>query len=345
MLVETTSILAGAITGAIRKAAEITGAGFDYLLATARIESGLNPTVKARTSSASGLFQFIEQTWLATLKQAGPSLGYARFAQAIEKTSSGRHIVRDPVLRSRIMDLRNDPTANALMAGAFTRGNAARMRAQLGRPPSEGELYMAHFLGTGGATKLISAAAHDPHEKAAKMFPGAAAANRAIFYNKQGSARSVVQVYGLLTAKLNRARDAGSHQVALAELPVPQPVAAPIKRMPAIEVAALAPVTAIAAAAAPVTANTAAPTPVPMTKVEATPLSQPSRPAPPRPVFHELFHDDGRGIGRGPVSAVVAELWGPKTGSGASGPSLSRAPGVDVPVDVFGLTRHQRARS
>src|SRR6058998_3895754 len=81
MLVESlgTGTAAG-ITGAIRQAAGQTGASFQYLLATAQIESGLNPTRKAPTSSATGLFQFIDQTWLATMKEAGPGLGYGRYA-------------------------------------------------------------------------------------------------------------------------------------------------------------------------------------------------------------------------------------------------------------------------
>ena len=65
------------VAGAIRNAAQSTGASFEYLLTTARIESNLNPAAQATTSSAKGLYQFIDQTWLATLKQAGPAHGYA----------------------------------------------------------------------------------------------------------------------------------------------------------------------------------------------------------------------------------------------------------------------------
>jgi hypothetical protein len=68
---------ASQVAGAIRDAAQSTGANFEYLLTTAQIESNLNPAAQATTSSAKGLYQFIEQTWLATLKQAGPALGLA----------------------------------------------------------------------------------------------------------------------------------------------------------------------------------------------------------------------------------------------------------------------------
>src|SRR5712691_2366136 len=91
------------VAGAIRKAAQTTGASFDYLLATAKVESNLNPNLTMKSSSASGLFQFIEQTWLSTLRQAGRALGYARYADAIGQTPSGRYVVKDPGLRGEVM--------------------------------------------------------------------------------------------------------------------------------------------------------------------------------------------------------------------------------------------------
>ncbi len=176
MLVDPSNSGAGArIAGTIRQASQATGASFNYLLATAQVESGLDPQAGASTSSARGLFQFIEQTWLATMKQSGAALGYARYAAAVTQTASGRYEVADPTLRSEILKLRNDPTANAVMAGAFTRTNAAELTQQLGRAPSEGELYIAHFLGSGGAARLIGIAASNPTANAAAFFAGAPA--------------------------------------------------------------------------------------------------------------------------------------------------------------------------
>ncbi|MGA7787569.1 MAG: transglycosylase SLT domain-containing protein, partial [Xanthobacteraceae bacterium] len=177
MLVDPSNQTAGAtVTGAISQAAQATGTSFHYLLATAQVESGLNPRAGAATSSARGLFQFIDQTWLATMKQSGPALGYGQYAAAITKTASGHYVVNDPAMRSEILKLRNDPTANATMAGAFTQANAAVLSARLGRSPSEGELYIAHFLGAGGAARLISQAASDPNATAATAFGNAAQA-------------------------------------------------------------------------------------------------------------------------------------------------------------------------
>src|ERR1041384_1771673 len=74
-----TTDIASRVTGAIRDAARVSGAGFEYLLNTAVRESNLDPNAKSPNSSATGLFQFLDQTWLATLKASGPSLGYGKY--------------------------------------------------------------------------------------------------------------------------------------------------------------------------------------------------------------------------------------------------------------------------
>ena len=202
MVVQVTSDAGSRVSGAIEKAARATGTSFDYLLKTALRESNFEPNAKAPTSSATGLFQFIDQTWLATLKQAGPSLGYGDYAGAIVQ-SSGHYSVPDPNMRRAIMNLRLDPTANAAMAGALTQANAAQLSSGIGRKPTDGELYMAHFLGASGALKLIGAAASTPQAIAANLLPEAAQANRSIFYTGQGTARSASQVYAMLTSQQN----------------------------------------------------------------------------------------------------------------------------------------------
>jgi hypothetical protein len=196
------------ITGAIRQAARSTGISFEYLLTTAHIESNLNPAAQASTSSAKGLYQFIEQTWLGTVKAEGPALGLGQFADAISRGPDGRYEVADPAMRTAIMKLRGDPGASAMMAGAFTRSNAAQLSGAIGRKPSEGELYIAHFLGPDGAGRLIGAAGSQPQAKAADLFPQAAAANPTIFYDRSGRARSTADVYGKLTGRFEVARTA-----------------------------------------------------------------------------------------------------------------------------------------
>ena len=72
------------------------------------------------------------------------------------------------------------------MAAVLTQSNSFKLTGKIGRRPSDAELYMAHFMGVGGAAKLISNAEDNPQASAARMFPNAAAANRSIFYDRSG---------------------------------------------------------------------------------------------------------------------------------------------------------------
>src|ERR1700710_3231984 len=197
------------IAGAIKQAANTTGTSFEYLLATAKMESNFNPTASASTSSARGLFQFIDQTWLGTVKEAGSQLGYGAYADAITKSSSGTYSVSNPAARTAVMKLRDDPAAASAMAGVLTQSNSFKLTGQIGRRPTDSELYMAHFMGVGGAAKLISNAEDNPRASGARLFPNAAAANRSIFYERGGRARSVSEVYSVLTSRYASA--ANSH--------------------------------------------------------------------------------------------------------------------------------------
>src|SRR3984957_14931352 len=166
------------VAGAIKQAAGSSGTSFEYLLTTAKMESDFNPTAGASTSSAHGLFQFIDQTWLGTVKEAGAQFGYGKYADVITKSSDGSYSVSDPAARKAIMKLRDDPTVASAMAGALTQSNSFKLTGKLGRRPNDSELYMAHFMGVGGAAKLIANAEDNPHATGARLFPNAAAANR-----------------------------------------------------------------------------------------------------------------------------------------------------------------------
>lgn len=187
----------GVVEAAIQRASNATGVDFSFLMKTANRESGFNPQAKAPTSSAAGLFQFVEQTWLSTLKQHGAKYGYARYAELISKGADGRYRVQ-PEARKTVMDLRLDPHAASLMAGELASDHAAFLKGRTGRAPTAGELYAAHFLGPKGSAKLIEAAQRQPGAAAASLFPDAAQANRSIFY-KDGRAATVAEVYANLT--------------------------------------------------------------------------------------------------------------------------------------------------
>lgn len=173
---------------------------FDYLLQTAIRESSLNPEAKAQTSSATGLFQFLDSTWLQVMKEEGPRLGYGQYAASIRVDSDGDYYIADKALRQEVLKLREDPQIASDMAAAFTRSNGSYLFEKFGRMPSPGELYIAHFLGAQGAEKLFNAGLQDPDQIAAKLFPKQAKANRAIFY-EGGEARTIREVYRALVAK------------------------------------------------------------------------------------------------------------------------------------------------
>jgi hypothetical protein len=298
------------VVGAIRNAARATGADFHYLLATAQVESGFNPTASVSSSSAKGLYQFIEQTWLTQLKESGPALGYGRYADAITQLPSGRYTVSDPAMRQQILALRDDPAANAAMAGAFTQQNAALLAQKIGRTPTEGELYVAHFFGAAGAGQLINLANQNPDTVAARAFPSAAKANPSIFYDRQGHPRTVSGVYRVLVARYDIAR------------------ASPAVPATAIAAAAAAPPSNVAGGAGP---NVPA---VPAAAANAAPAG----PYTARPGFHSLFSDNQQ-----PVSQFVRDLWtsNPRVAAALSGQAAGPAAAPDppaasgAPLDLF----------
>jgi hypothetical protein len=328
------------ITGAIRQAAQSTGISFEYLLTTAKIESNLNPSAQASTSSAKGLYQFIDQTWLGTMKQDGAALGLGRYADAITRGSDGHYEVADPAMRAAILRLRTDPQASAMLAGALTRNNAALVGTSIGRQPTNGELYIAHFLGADGAGKLINGAASRPQASAAAMFPNAAAANHNIFYD-HGRARSIGEVYGKLTSLFDSARTVAFAQGGVSPPAVTRSGGAP-PLPPAVTVAAR-PVKAVppnamrvASAAPPIPpapiSTPPAPTPTHDTAGTTQALARASEQLPPpparRPSFQSMFTDR---VSQ-PLAPTVTSLWG----ANPSNPQTGQA------VQVFDLFTDMR---
>jgi Transglycosylase SLT domain len=184
----------------LTSAGDRSGVDFDYLLQTAIRESSLNPTAKAQSSSATGLFQFIESTWLEVMKSDGPRLGYQAYADAITTDADGDYVIKDKALREDVLKLRENPQVAADLAAAFTRNNGTYLHERFGRMPSPGELYIAHFMGARGAEALFRAGLEDPDQIAAKLFPKQARANPTIFY-ELGEPRTIREVYKALVAK------------------------------------------------------------------------------------------------------------------------------------------------
>lgn len=180
------------VVAAVRNASAVTGTRFDTLMASAALESGLDSTAKASTSSASGLFQFTEQTWLSTVRQFGAAHGLPVDAASII-TQNGQLTVADPAEKQRILALRFDPSISATMAGDHLRSLASNLTASIGHPPDAAETYLAHFLGGAGATHMLHAAQANPNQPAAEVLPEAARANPAVFTTADGSPRTAAQ--------------------------------------------------------------------------------------------------------------------------------------------------------
>jgi hypothetical protein len=313
------------VAGAIKQAASTTGASFEYMVATAKMESDFNPTAGASTSSAHGLYQFIDQTWLGTVKEAGAALGYGQYADAISKSSSGSYSVSDPTARTAIMKLRDDPVVASAMAGILTQSNSFNLTGKIGRRPNDAELYMAHFMGVGGAAKLINNAEDNPKASGAQLFPNAAAANRSIFYDSStGRARSVSEVYSVLTSRYTAAANSQASRSAIASvggLPSTTAVASATPAAP-VENATFLQSFPDTRAAAPITVASA---------------SSSSDAAPADPTFRSLFQ---------PVSSTVRKLWGnsgsltsdvPAT-AGASVPQVAASTQIAAAIPVAAAT-------
>jgi hypothetical protein len=284
------------IAGAIKQAANTTGTSFEYLLATAKMESNFNPTASASTSSARGLYQFIDQTWLGTVKEAGAQLGYGKYADAITKSPSGGYSVGNPAARTAIMKLRDDPAASSSMAAVLTQSNSFKLTGKIGRRPTDGELYMAHFMGVGGAAKLISNAEDNPQASGARLFPNAAAANRSIFFDRGGRARSVSEVYSVLTSRYASAANSPATRTAMASVGDVQA---------RVALASAAPAAAPIDTAAYLSSFPDVRTVTPVTMASASTTTNTSPPT--DPIFRSLFQGGDRSQ---PVSPTVQKLWG-----------------------------------
>lgn len=147
----------------------------DFLQKLATVESGGKANAQAPTSSAKGLFQFTKGTWSQMVKKYGAQTGIS------EK------------------DILN-PEAQMTFGAIHSMENESGLTQALGHPPSHADLYAAHFLGLGGAKKLIASLGSG--QPAAQLFPDAARANRSIFYDKLRP-RTTDEVYRVLQQKIS----------------------------------------------------------------------------------------------------------------------------------------------
>ena len=177
----------------ITRAAQVTGVDATYMLALADKESTFSHRVKAPTSSAAGLYQFLEGTWFEVLKEHAAKHGFTAAADAI-MVVAGRPTVTDPENRRWILSLREDPYLSALMAGELVKKTQDRLAQERKGKVSKGELYLAHLLGSAGASRLLKLVDERPQENAAKAFQAAAKANKGVFYAGGGKKKKEATV-------------------------------------------------------------------------------------------------------------------------------------------------------
>jgi hypothetical protein len=164
---------------------KITGVPCDWLMAIAGIESGFRYDVKASTSSATGWYQFINSTWDSMYEKFGQKYGCPP----------------DPG-KTRVA--RKDPRINGLMGAEYIKTNYNGLKKGLGRDNlTDVDVYMAHFLGLGGALKFFRA---DPNAMAYKIFSKEYSANMPLFFvnAKPGQPRTIAQVYKLFQEKIEK---------------------------------------------------------------------------------------------------------------------------------------------
>lgn len=167
------------------RAAEVAEVDPVYMLALADKESRFSAEAKAGTSSAEGLFQFVNQTWLEMMRSHGAKYGYEAAARAIEP-ARGELTIANDVMREFVLGLRRDAYLSALMAAEMLKRDRAKVERRLGRDLSRSEFYLIHFLGAASAGKLMAIVNGQPKQSAPKTFPQAAKANKALFFARDG---------------------------------------------------------------------------------------------------------------------------------------------------------------
>jgi len=211
-----------AVLTGIKSASKSTGVDFGYLMAQAAQESSFQADARASTSSATGLYQFLDSTWLSMMRTHGAKYGFADMADRIQPDGRGGYAVSDPSQKQKILDLRKDPKVSAVIGAEFALSNKEQLEADLGHKVGSTELYLAHFLGAGGASRFLKGIERNAAQPAADLLPQAAEANRAVFYDREtGRPRTVGDIYQLF------ARSIESKQSQFTGMPESLPVAAP----------------------------------------------------------------------------------------------------------------------
>lgn len=150
------------------------------------VESGLKADAANGQSSAKGLFQFTGGTWNEQMTKYGDLYGIPKGTKP------------------------TDATASSILGARYMKDNADNYRELFGKEPELTDVYMGHFLGNRGRAKFVTGLNSDPNTPAHTLVSKRQAnANKEIFFNADGSARSANEVYQLFGNKLTGAESTG----------------------------------------------------------------------------------------------------------------------------------------
>ena len=189
---------AGATAETIKRKQPMQQDGIDYGKPTGITKNG------KPTSSAVGVGQFTEGTWIATITDPNVAAVMGVSLDGVKGMSVAQMVKEsktNPAVKE-LLELRKNPTLSVMATAAYAAQNKKIVERTLGRNINDAELYMAHFLGSGGATTFLTAYKNNPDAIAADLMPAAAAANEGVFKDKTtGKMRTVGQIYNNIAMK------------------------------------------------------------------------------------------------------------------------------------------------
>ncbi len=190
------------IIDALHNASQKTNISFELLVMKAMIESDLGRVTQSKTSSARGVFQYIEPTWIVLMKRYGNRIGYSEYADSIKYSAEHKkHMVQSQTIsRQDVLDLRENPRIAALIKG-YQIQDEVKILAQFknGARVNATDHYIAHMLGLTMARKFYEFQQTESPIILANLknryFSEAVSLNRSFFYDKTGNGLNAAQAY------------------------------------------------------------------------------------------------------------------------------------------------------
>lgn len=183
----------------------------NYNFTLSHHESRSDPQAVNKDTDATGMWQFLQQTWLGQLATNG--VQYApELAQLISYVPNknpkkfGKWVVNDPEMKQKILDMRKDPAVSTIIHNELTDENPREYKRRTGQTLALSERYHVHFLGVSGFIELKKQLARDPDQLAINVFPDIVGPNKPVFYKdkihgKWVHPRTLAEVYDFFYQK------------------------------------------------------------------------------------------------------------------------------------------------